>query len=177
MGELTRAQEVRVDEFSVQKLRESHDTIQEKVNCLSGSGEFQDTESNYSGKFSHVPSQPAVFPSPRSMLGRDKRLPLETWNLSGTGKRFGNPRSMFDSSQTPYQGILHSTDPSATGAIPVEVCAGTPVARGEKRIGSATPMPMSARSPSTMTSFFPSGSSTQFNGCTAKTTYIGASVL
>ena len=28
MGELRRAQELRVDEFSVQKLRESHDTIQ-----------------------------------------------------------------------------------------------------------------------------------------------------
>ena len=41
----------RVDEFSVQKLRESHDTIQqlisqmqelqERVNCMNDSGEFQ----------------------------------------------------------------------------------------------------------------------------------------
>ena len=29
MGEMKRAQELRVDEFSVQKLRESHETIQE----------------------------------------------------------------------------------------------------------------------------------------------------
>ena len=28
MGEMTRAQKLRVDEFSVQKLRESHETIQ-----------------------------------------------------------------------------------------------------------------------------------------------------
>ena len=50
MGEVKRAQELRVDEFSVQKLRESHDTIQrltsqiqglqERVNCVSDSGVF-----------------------------------------------------------------------------------------------------------------------------------------
>ena len=60
MGELKRAQELRVDEFSVQNLRESHDTIQrltsqiqelqERVTCMNDSGEFQDIESNYSGK-------------------------------------------------------------------------------------------------------------------------------
>ena len=58
MGELKRAQELRVGKFSVQKLRESHDTIQkltsqlqelqERVNCMNDSGEFQDMESNYS---------------------------------------------------------------------------------------------------------------------------------
>ena len=31
MGPLKRAQELRVDEFSVQKLRESHDTIQKLI--------------------------------------------------------------------------------------------------------------------------------------------------
>ena len=51
MEELTRAQELRVDEVSVQKLRESHDTIQkltsqmqelqDRVNCMSDSGEIQ----------------------------------------------------------------------------------------------------------------------------------------
>ena len=44
MGEMTRAQELRVDEFSVQKLRESHETMQrltsqvqesqERINCF-----------------------------------------------------------------------------------------------------------------------------------------------
>ena len=51
MGEMKRAQELRVDEFSAQKLRESRDTIQrltsqiqelqERMNCLSDSGGFQ----------------------------------------------------------------------------------------------------------------------------------------
>ena len=81
MGELKRAQELRVDEFSVQKLRESHDTtqevtsqiqeLQERVNCMNDSGEFQEKESNYSGKCSLFPSQPAVVLSPRSMLSCD----------------------------------------------------------------------------------------------------------
>ena len=61
MEELRRAQELRVDELSVQHLRESHDTIQrltsqvhelqEIVNCTNDSGEFQETESNYSENF------------------------------------------------------------------------------------------------------------------------------
>ena len=113
-----------------------------RENCLNDSGEFQEVESNYSGKISHVPCQPAVILSPRSILRCDERLPLDTWNLSRSQENvFGNPRFMFESSQTPYHGILHSTTPSATGAVPVHVCAGTPVARGEELIGSTIPMP------------------------------------
>ena len=66
MGELKRAQELRVDdEFSVQKLAESHDTIQkltsqiqelqERVNCMNDSGKFQGVEPNCGGHISHVP--------------------------------------------------------------------------------------------------------------------------
>ena len=75
------------------KLRESHDTIQEltsqiqelkeRVNCMNDSGELQEVESNHSGRLSYVSSQPAVIPGSRSMLSRDKRLPLDTWNTSG----------------------------------------------------------------------------------------------
>ena len=55
MEEMKRAQELRVDKLSLQKLRESHDTLQrltsqiqelqEKVNCMNESGEFQGVES------------------------------------------------------------------------------------------------------------------------------------
>ena len=80
---------------------------------MNDSGEFQDFESICSGKLSHVPSQSAVFPSPRSMLSRDQSLRSDTWNFSGPqGNVFGNPRHMLDSSQMPYQGILHSTNQS-----------------------------------------------------------------
>ena len=103
------------------------------------------------GKFSHVPSQPAGIPSPRSMLSGDKRLPIDTWNLFGSQENVNaNPRSMFE---TPYQRILHSTTPSATGAVPVHGSTGTLVARGEGRIGSTITMPTFAGRPSTMNSF------------------------
>ena len=84
MGEMQRAYELRVDEFSVQKLRESHETIrrltseiqelQGRVNYLNDSGEFHEVESNYSGTFSHVPNQPARILSPRSMLSCGQTL-------------------------------------------------------------------------------------------------------
>ena len=41
MGEMKRAQELRVDEFSVQKLRESHDTIQRLTSQLQSMIESQ----------------------------------------------------------------------------------------------------------------------------------------
>ena len=93
----------------------------------------------------YSPSQPVVVPSPRSMLSRDRSMPLDTWNLSGTqGNVFGNPRLMFDSLQMRYQGILHSTNQSATGGIPVQRSTGRLVARGEEQIGSTIPMLMFA---------------------------------
>ena len=89
-GEMKRAQELRVDEFSFQKLRESHEIIQrltsqvqelqERMNYLNDSGEFHEMESFFSGKA----FQPARIPSPRSMLSCDQRLPRDTWNLSGS---------------------------------------------------------------------------------------------
>ena len=118
---------------------------------MNDSGEFQDMESNY-----RIPSQPAVVPSPRSVLSRDRSMPPDTWNLSGTqGNVFGNPRAVIGSSQTLYHGILHLVNQSATGGNTVQKRTGRPVAKGEERKGSTTPMPMIARSPSSMNSFLP----------------------
>ena len=55
------------------------------------SREFQEVESNHSGRLFHVSSQPAMIPSSRSLLSRNKRLPLDTWNQSGLQENvFGN---------------------------------------------------------------------------------------
>ena len=64
---MKRAQELRVEEFSLQKLRESHETMQRltsqmqdmqgQMNSMNGSGEFQEVESNHSGRLSHVPQR------------------------------------------------------------------------------------------------------------------------
>ena len=85
---MKRAQELQVDEVSGRKLREDHETIQrltsqlqslqEQMNSIGDSGELQDAESNFGWRLSHVSSQPAIIPSSRSMLSRDKRLPLKT---------------------------------------------------------------------------------------------------
>ena len=85
---MKRAQVQQVDEMSIQKLRENHETIQqltsqlqqlqEQMNSINSSGEFQDIETNYSGRLSHV----ETVQSSRALPSRDKRLPLETWNES-----------------------------------------------------------------------------------------------
>ena len=108
MGEIERAQERRIDEVSVQKLRENHETIQqltsqlqqmqEQMNSINDSWDFQDVESNYCGRLCHVSSQTAMIPSSRALLSRDKRLPLDSWNQSGLQENvFGNQFSAFDS--------------------------------------------------------------------------------
>ena len=86
--ELKRAQQLRVDEISVQKLRESYDTIQrlnsqmqelqERVNCMNDSGEFQDTESNTVEKFSY--SQSTSSRSKSSIYAKPRQT-LATWYM------------------------------------------------------------------------------------------------
>ena len=101
MGEMKRAQELRVDEFCA-KMREIRETIQkftsqlqemqDQMNSMNDSmndsGEFQEVESNHSGRLSYVSSQPVGIPSSRSMLSRDKRLPLDTCNTYGLQENF-----------------------------------------------------------------------------------------
>ena len=157
---------LRVDELSVEKLRESHETtqkltsqmqsLQEQMNSMSDAGEFQELGSNHGGRLSHVPSPPAAIPCSRSMRSCDKRLPLDTWNMSGPQENaFGDQFSSFVSSRNHCQGIHHSTTPGATGSVPVHVGTGTPVARVEDQNRDTVPMPTFARRPSTMSSSLP----------------------
>ena len=101
LGEMKRVQELRVDEFSLQKLREYYETkqevtsqlqeIQDQMNFMNDSGECQEVESNHSGRLSYVPSVTPGMQSSRSTLSCDKRLPLDTWNTSGLQEDvFGN---------------------------------------------------------------------------------------
>ena len=166
MREMKRAQELRVVKFSVQKLRENHDTIQrltsqmrelqERVNGSSDSGEFQEVESNFCGKNSHVPCQPAVVPSPRSMLSRDKRLPLDTWNLSGPQENvFGNPRRTFDSSQTPLKEFFTLQLQALQVRFQCMEVQGHLSQEMKNDLGAQYQMPMFAGRPSTMNSYLP----------------------
>ena len=76
-------------------------------------------ESNYSGRLSYVSSQPAMIPSSRSMLSRDKRLPLGTWNTSGLQENvFGTQFSTFDSPRDHPQGIHSCETHREQGSVP-----------------------------------------------------------
>ena len=118
----------------MQKLRENHATTQqltfqlqqtqEQMNSMNSSGEFQDIESNYSGRLSHVSSQHAMIPSSRSLLSRDKRLPLDTWNQSGLQENvFGNLYSAFDSPRDFPQRISSDDVQRNRDAVPLDLQA------------------------------------------------------
>ena len=123
---------------------------------MSDSNEFQDFESICNRKESHVPSQAAVVPSPRAMSSRAQSLRPETWNFFGIQEHvFANPRAAFDSSQTPYQGMLYSLNRIGTGESFVRESTVKPVAGSEERNRETIPTARFARRPSTMNSFFP----------------------
>ena len=84
--------------------------MQEQMNSLNDSVEFQDVESNSSGRLSHVSSQLVMIPSSRFLLSRDKILPLDTWNQSALQENvFGNQFSTFDSPRD-YSERIQSDD-------------------------------------------------------------------
>ena len=139
VGEMKWAKEQRIDEVSVQKLREKHETIQqltsqlqqmqEQMNSKIDSGDFQDVESNKSGRLSHVSSHPAMIPRSRALLSHDKRLPLDTWNQSGLQENvFRNEFSTFDSPRD-YSQRIQSDDVQRNreGTIPMPTFARRPL--------------------------------------------------
>ena len=80
--------------------------MQEQMNSMNDSREFQEVESNHCGRLSPVPCQPEVIPSSFSMLSRDKRLPFDTWNAPGLQENvFGDQCSTFGLPRNPSQGI------------------------------------------------------------------------
>ena len=120
MKELRKFQSSAFDTIARRKLIEDQNTIlelsgrvqelQNEVNCMNDTKDFQDAESVRSGN-SHVPSPPALLPSyrdPRRMLSRPGRMlsrndkPPDIWNTHGiSGNVFVNPPA---SSSSRYPG-------------------------------------------------------------------------
>ena len=118
MEELKRFQGSAFDGISRRRLIEDRDTIleltgkiqelQNEINCMNDSRDFQDAESVRSG-LSHVPGQPAFFPpfrDPGGMLSRSLGMPSRNdrppsiWDTHGiSGNVFANPTA---SSSAPY---------------------------------------------------------------------------
>ena len=124
MKELQKFQSSTFDTLTRQKFIEDQNTIMElsgrlqelqnEVNCMSDSKDFQDAESVHSGN-SHVTSQPGVFPKHplfEAMLRPSFLWPRHTdgqpniWDTSGiSGNVFANPQA---SSSAPYPQELNS---------------------------------------------------------------------
>ena len=125
MKELQKFQNSTFDEFTRQKFIEDQKIIMElsgrlqelqnEVNCMNDSKDFQDAESVRSGN-SHVTSQPGVFPKhlpfegllrPSFISQRQTEEPPNTWDTSGiSGNVFAHPQA---SSSAPYPQGLNST--------------------------------------------------------------------
>ena len=97
----------------MQKLEENHEKIlqltsqwhqmQEQMNSMNDSTNFQDLVPNKSGRLSHVSSQPAMIPSSRSMLSRDKRINLDYRKtfLESQFSTFDSPRGYSQCAKKP----------------------------------------------------------------------------
>ena len=161
----------------MQSLTSQMHEMQEQMNSMNDSEEFQEVESNHTEKLYYVPCQPAAIPSSRSMLSRNKRLPLDTWKTCGLQENvFGKQFSTIDASRNHYQRIHHSMTPGASGSVAVHIGTGTPAARDEDLNRSTIPMPTIARRPSDHKFIKSRGYSSEFPGWTAKTANIGTAV-
>ena len=97
-----------VDQNTILELSGRIQELQNEVNCMSGSKDFQDAESIHSGN-SHVTNRPVSFPPhpvPEGMLRhsfvspRRKEGPPSIWDTHGkSGNVFANPPA---SSSAPY---------------------------------------------------------------------------
>ena len=126
------------------------------MNSMNDSGEFQEVESNYSGRLSYASGQRSIIPSSRSPLSRDKRLPLDTWNASGLQEktflvinflRLIHPRDH-------HQGIHPYAPQRERGSVPQATGSRTLLARDDEQSRKTIPLPTFARRPSTVSSFF-----------------------
>ena len=96
---------------------------------------------------------PAMIPCARSLLSRDKRLPLDTWNTSGLQENvFGNQFSTFGSTRDRPQGIHSCAPQREQGSVPQPTGTATLFTRNDKQNRDTIPMPTFAGRPSTMSS-------------------------
>ena len=107
-------------------------------------------EPNYSGRLSHVSSQPVMIPSSRSLLSRDKRLPLDTWNTSVLQENvFGNQFSTFDSPKDYSQRIQSDDVQRNREAAPEAGRTKTGHTNEDRQNQGTIPMPTFAKRPLT----------------------------
>ena len=83
-----------------------------------------------------------MIPSSRSMLSRDKRLPLDTWSTSGLQENvFGHQFSTVDSSRNHQEGIHPFAQQRERGSVPQATGSRTLFTRDDKQNCGTIPMP------------------------------------
>ena len=131
----------------------------------------------YSGKLSHVSSQPAMILSSRSLLSRDQRLPFDTWNQSGLQENvFGKQFSTFDSPRNHSQRIQSDDVQRNREAVPADGRTKTIHTSEDRQNQGTTPMPTFATKPLTTSSTIPAELPAELHDRTAKTANIGIAI-
>ena len=122
MEELMRVQDWSMDEFFRQELRESQcaatqltaqiQELQDKVNNMNDSREFQDVEAVCSSRLSHVPVHPPFASSPCGNSSRDQCQRPDTRILRGiSGDVFENTVAPIESTTSIRKGLVQGRDP------------------------------------------------------------------
>ena len=159
----------RIEESSRIAIWRIHCTKIERKSWYDTEARFTDTELFWRISRERIELQWAIFSRSQSTSSRSKSTicakPRKTnaiWLMEfvwTTGKRFGQStpyvRFITDTlskNSSIYDSMCHRC---GSAAVPVQICTGWPVVRGEERFGSTTTMPMSERRPSTMNSFSP----------------------
>ena len=110
------------------------------------------------------------------MLGRDERLPLDTWNQSRLRENvLGNQFSAFDSPKIILKEIQSCAQQEEQRPVPQAIGTGTLFARDDTQNKDTIPMPTFAGRPSTMRSLIPvEFPHNSINCWTAKTVRFGS---
>ena len=165
MGDMKRAQELRVDEVSAQKLRESHETIQRltsQMHKMQATNKFYEWFRRMFKKWKRitvgdcitVPVNQQRFQVLVPCWAATNACHLTHGIRLDYCKTFCNQFSTADSSRNDYQRIHHSLTPGDTRSVPVHTCTRTLVAIDEDRNKGTIPMSTFARRP-TISSLFP----------------------
>ena len=95
-----------------------------------------------------------MIPCSLSILSRDKRLPLDTWNAPGLQENvFGNQFTTCGLPGNPsFSRNHHGETRRETESVPRAIGTATSLARGDDQNKGTIPMPMFARRPSIMSS-------------------------
>ena len=120
----------RESQSTVNQLTVQIQDLQDKVNSLNDSMEFNDSETASSAALSHVPSHPVSVPNLRGMFNRDSCLQPDIWN---SFDKSGNaPENPLAPNEPPTAFFGNSRSSTSAQCEPVSLNTGRRAARTEE---------------------------------------------